>query len=261
MRERWAVALAVLLLFTGCASRGSPGASPTPSPSAPALAGTSWVVTHIKGSPTIAAKQPTMTFADGRVGGNASCNQYGAEFKQSGSTLTIGLAAQTQMACADDAVMKQEGAFNTALGEVKAVRGNGDGVELLTAAGAVALTLAKAPDTPDKPLVGTAWTLSGIVSGDTAVSPVAGTSVTMTFTETAVSGRACNTFRGPVTVKDATIEVGPLASTKMACTNEAEGKQETSVLAILDAATGYSIEGDTLTLTAPDSKGLTFTAA
>ena len=125
----------------------------------------------------------------------------------------------------------------------------------------MALTLAKAPDTPDKPLVGTAWTLSGIVSGDTAVSPVAGTSVTMTFTETAVSGKACNTFRGPVTVKDATIEVGPLASTKMACTNEAEGKQETSVLAILDAATGYSIEGDTLTLTAPDSKGLTFTAA
>lgn len=258
MRNRWALALAMVLL-TACASSGSPGASP--SPSAPALAGTSWVVTQIKGNPTVATKQPTMQFADGRVAGNASCNGYTGDFSQTGSELHIGPVAQTAMACADDALNKQEQAFNAALGEVKGLRANGAGVELLTGSGDVALTLATAPVPSNKPLVGTTWTLSGIVTDNAVSSPVAGTTVTMTFTDKALSGKACNTFRGPVSVTGASIEVGPLASTKMACANEAEGKQETTVLAVLDASITYTIEGDTLTLTGPDTKGLIFTAS
>ena len=76
-------------------------------------------------------------------------------------------------------------------------------------------------------------------------------------------GRAmnrCNTFRGQVTAKDGSFTAGPLMSTKMACTSPELTAQETAVLANLQSATAYTIEGDTLTITGGDA-GLVFTAA
>ena len=260
MRMMAGLALSVVVLLTGCASSGA--GTPSPSPTAPILEGTSWVVTRIATADTLAGKQPTMVFADGRVGGNASCNQYGTDFTQQGTTLTLGAnVAQTAMACAPDALMKQEAAFTAALVDVKGVRATDGGAELVDGAGAAVLTLASAPKPTPKPLVGTRWTLSGIVANEAVSSPLAETTVTVTFTDQALSGKACNTFRGPVKVDDQNLSVGPLMSTRMACPSEAEGKQESTVLAILDDVTGYTIEGDTLTLTAPDEKSLIFTAA
>ena len=63
-----------------------------------------------------------------------------------------------------------------------------------------------------------------------------------------------------MTITDTTLTVGPIASTKMACPDEQEGKQEATVLAILQAVTEYVIDGETLTLSAPDDKKLVFKA-
>lgn len=258
MRVMVGLALSVVVLLTGCASSGAG----TPSPSAPSLEGTSWVVTRIATADTLVGKQPTMVFAEGRVGGNASCNQYSTDFAQQGTTLTLGAnVAQTAMACSPDALMKQEAAFTTALADVKGVRATDGGAELVDGAGTAVLTLAAVPKATPKPLVGTTWTLSGIVANEAVASPLAETTVTVTFTDQALSGKACNTFRGPVKVDGENLNVGPLMSTRMACPSEAEGKQESTVLAVLDDATGYTIEGDTLTLTAPDEKSLIFTAS
>lgn len=121
-------------------------------------------------------------------------------------------------------------------------------------------TQATAPQPTPRPLVGTAWTLTGIVAGEAVTSPVAGTTVTLRFTDDTLSGKACNTFRGAVTIEGDALTVGPLASTRMACVKPGEGEQEATVLSILGDVTGYAIDGDALTLTAPDSKGLVFTA-
>lgn len=258
MRRLAALMVTLMALLSACAAPVAGTPSPTASPIT--LDGTSWVVTQIKGAATVAEKQPTMAFADGKVGGNASCNNYSGGYTQQGGTLTIGPVAQTAMACADDTLTKQEAAFTGALGEVKQVRAAGTGAELLDTAGSPVLTLAPAPKVTPKPLVGTAWTLSGIVANQAVTSPVADTTVTMTLTDDSVSGKACNRFRGPVKIDGENLTVGPLASTKMACESEAESKQEATVLAILDEVTSYTIEADTLTLTAPDDKGLTFTA-
>lgn len=256
MRRIHGLLFVLVASLTACAA---PSASP--SPAVPVLAGTSWVVTHISGTATLADVAPTLTVADGSVHGNASCNSYSGTLTQDGAKVHITGVAMTAMACLDERVSAQEAAFTKALAAVTAVRAAAGGVELTDAQGAAVLTMASAPTSTPKPLVGTAWKLSGIVSGESVSSPVADTVVTLTFTEDALSGKACNTFRGSVSIDGSRLTVGPLASTKMACPTTAESTQEHTVLTTLHAVTSYAIEGETLTLTAPGGAGLHFSAA
>lgn len=253
MTKLWALSVGLVALLAACSST-TPAA---PGPAAPTLAGTSWSVTQLNGRTVLAGAAPTMEFGNDAVSGSTSCNRFTAGFTQSGATVTITPGAQTAMACADD-VMAQEQAFTAALAKVAAVRAAGDGVQLVDASAAALLTLARIVDTP---LEGTTWTLSGVIAGDTVSSPVAGGEVTMTIVDGTLSGSACNTFRGSVTAADGRIEVGPLMSTRMACASADLTAQETAVLTILQAASTYTVKGDSLTLTADDGTGLSFTAA
>jgi heat shock protein HslJ len=85
--------------------------------------------------------------------------------------------------------------------------------------------------------------------------------VTLQVSGDQVSAKACNTFRGQVSVDGTTFKAGPLMSTKMACANPDESAQETAVFAAIEAATSYAIVGNTLTLKADDGTGLEFRAA
>ena len=198
MRKYWIVTVGLVALLAACSS-------PTPAApgTAPALDGTSWTVTHVKGKPTIPASPPTMTFAADRVSGTTGCNSYGAGYTATSSGLGLSQAALTAMACTDAAVIAQEAIS----------------------------------------------------------SPVAGSTVTMSITDGQLSGKACNTFRGPVTVDGDSVKAGPLMSTRMACASADENAQEHTVLSILEAATTYTIEGSTLTLKAADGTGLEFRAS
>lgn len=256
MNRSWTLSVGLVALLTACASV-TPAAPSTP----PVLEGTSWVVTSIKGAATLADARPTMQFADGKVAGLASCNHYFASFTQKDAGLTFGQAGMTMMMCTRTEVMTQEQAFAAALPAVAAARSAGDGLDLTDSAGTAVLSLAPAPKVTAKPLEGTTWKLSGIVAKDAVSSPVAGSEVTMTISGGTLSGKACNTFRGIVTASAGSFAAGPLMSTKMACASAGLTAQETAVLTTLQAATGYAIEGDTLTLSAPDGAGLLFTAA
>jgi heat shock protein HslJ len=259
MNRSLTLSVGLLAVLTACASVTP--AAPS-APAAPlALEGTSWVVTSIRGAATLADAQPTMQFADGKVAGLASCNRYFASFAQKDATLTFGQAGMTMMMCTRAEVMTQEQAFSAALPAVAAARTTAAGLDLTDSAGTALLALAPAPKIADKPLEGTAWKLSGIVANEAVSSPVAGSTVTMTINDGTLSGKACNTFRGTVTAANGTFAAGPLMSTKMACTSAGLTAQETAVLANLQAATGYAIAGDTLTLSGAGGTGLVFTAA
>ena len=95
-------------------------------------------------------------------------------------------------------------------------------------------------------LDGTKWNLTTI--GGTAIA--AGTVPTLEFgTGGMVSGLAgCNQFTGSATIGEGTIEFGPLASTRMACPDEATTQLETQYLAALDEAATWTMEGDSLTI-------------
>ncbi len=250
MSKRWLLSVGLVALLAACTST-TPAA---PAAAAPKLDGTSWTVTALNGAAPLAGHEPTMEFAGTTVAGSASCNRYNAAFTQDQAKVTITPGILTQMACAED-VMAQEQAFNTALGQVAGVREAGSGAELVDASGKAVLTLAKVVD---KPLEGTDWKLDGVVTGD-AVASVSDL-VTMKIADGNLAGKACNTFRGPVTAADGTFKAGPLMSTKMACAEANLNELETTVLKTLQAATSYAVKGSSLTISA-DGSGLVFVAA
>lgn len=245
-------ALAAAVLLAGCTAV-------VPAGPAPSLKETTWVVTQIHGEATIADFQPTMSFgAANEVSGNTGCNQFSGSYTLTGTTLSFGPLAQTEMACLDGGVMEQEAAFGAALGTVVALRLADDTVELLDGEGEVALLLAPVPPLD---LAGTAWRLGGLIDGSSSSAPVPDSSVTLTFTADALSGKACNTFNGSYTLDGDSIRIGPLMSTRMACLNEELTAQETLVLELLQAATTATVNRGVLTLTAADGRGLQFDKA
>jgi len=100
-------------------------------------------------------------------------------------------------------------------------------------------------------LPGSAWQVTTF-AGQT---PLADHPITFEFdTEGNIAGDAsCNRFGGTCTIEGDTIKVGPLRSTRRACEPEIM-QQEQKFLALLSAATTWSIDGDDLVLTAPDGE-------
>lgn len=102
-----------------------------------------------------------------------------------------------------------------------------------------------APDPAD--LVGTTWTVSSIggvaTVGDAQPTIMFGADGNVTGTT------GCNNYFGPYKLDGGTIEVGLLGSTLMLCEGPV-GAQETTFMAALPKATGWSVGSDgNLTLT------------
>lgn len=104
--------------------------------------------------------------------------------------------------------------------------------------------------TPAK-LPGSSWQVITF-AGQT---PLSGHTITFEFdTEGNIAGDAsCNRFGGTCTIEGNTMKIGPLRSTRRACEPEIM-QQEQKFLALLSAATTWSIDGDDLVLTAPDGE-------
>jgi heat shock protein HslJ len=87
-------------------------------------------------------------------------------------------------------------------------------------------------------LPGSEWVLTDL-AGVPALSNV---KATLAFPEAGrVAGNAsCNRFTGTVAVADDSIKFGPLASTRMACADNAVSAQEDNYLMALGAATRYA---------------------
>lgn len=116
------------------------------------LAGSSWRAIGInngKGgvASLVAGSTVTISFAsDGKVSGSGGCNNYTSTWKAMGNALTFTPVGATRRMCVAPDVMAQEQAFFTALGTVATMRMEGDGLEMRTAQGALAVSLARTPD-------------------------------------------------------------------------------------------------------------------
>ncbi len=115
------------------------------------LSGTSWRVTGINNGrqavvSVLKDTQVTLQFdREGRVAGSAGCNRYTAGYTVEGTSLRIGQAAVTRMACArPDGAMAQEQQFLAALATMATARIEGDRLELRTSDGALALGATRA---------------------------------------------------------------------------------------------------------------------
>lgn len=253
MSRAWSV-LVLAALLSACSS-------PISAQPSPKLADTSWVVTELSGKPTLASAVPTIQFSADQVSGFSSCNRFSGSYRQSGSTLSFSQLAMTAMACLDAGVMEQESAFSAALGKVASVRQAGAGMELVDSSGAVLAKLQTPPPAaPDRPLEKTMWMLDSIVVGEAASSVVAGSTVSLTFADGQLTGKACNNFRASAEISGSNLKIGPVMSTKMACREPGVTEQESKVFALLSKVTGFTVKSDRLTLSTADGSALGFVA-
>jgi heat shock protein HslJ len=100
------------------------------------LAGTSWRLATLNNQQVVPGAPPTLFFEeDGSMGGNASCNSFGGEYKVRGTTIEISQLFSTLMACMDNDRMAQETLYMQMLGQVEQFEVTGGQLILTTTQG------------------------------------------------------------------------------------------------------------------------------
>jgi len=129
-------------------------------------------------------------------------------------------------------------------------------------AGAVLMSACASAVPADQPtaedLVGITWVLDDLGGK----SPVAGSPVTVRFADGAISGSSgCNVFGGSYEIDGAKLTVDEaMPATMMACAEDVMAV-EAALFASLPKATGFAVDGDSLTLKSADGATLgTFSA-
>ncbi|HSL58783.1 MAG TPA: META domain-containing protein [Acidimicrobiales bacterium] len=201
--------------------------------------------------PLVAGSTVRLTFTDSGVSANAGCNTIFGDARIEGDELVVGALASTSMACEPD-LMDQDQWLADLLSSRPTLAVDGDEVSLTSGTTVLTLVDRRVAD-PDRPLVGTTWTVDTLISGDAASSLPAGVDPpTLTIGDdgrfTAFLG--CNRANGPVAVGDTTLTFGPAATTRMMCPPDAMDVEAT-VLAVLDGEVTWSIEGPALHLDGP----------
>ncbi|KQY63834.1 META domain-containing protein [Nocardioides sp. Root140] len=263
-----------LLVVTGCGTENdsegvdqssdqsasqTPSQTPGQSSGESSLSG-SWVVTAMEqdGQPRDLAPGTTVTFefTDERVTVATGCNGLFGTYRYADGTLRIYGLGGTMMGCGGPR-MEQEAWLSEQL--VKSIEVEPeDGLRLTT--DDAAFVLEGAPKVEDTTLAGTTWQLDSLIDGQTVSSVPQGTTASLTLTSdgTLQVDTGCNTGGGSVKVGTATLRVGPLMTTKMACVDPARQQVEAAFTKVLNGTVGYTVEADRLTLTKGDS-GLGFT--
>ncbi|WP_328872364.1 META domain-containing protein [Streptomyces sp. NBC_00287] len=200
----------------------------------------------------------------GESGGTVGCNDFGADVEIDGDTVKITDLASTAMGCPGPVQEFEEKFQSVFTGTLKAEIEEQDGTKFLTLTRGEgdSITLAEGPaEEPEPALKGTKWTIDTLVSGKgddaTAQSLPKGAKAHLTLAKdgTASGNLGCNNFRGKATVKDGTIEFGPLSTTRMLCEGPVM-KAEQELTDILSGKVSYQQKDQELTLTAASGAGL-----
>lgn len=252
--SRWALvaAVAVCALTAGCGDEtGDDGGAGGDEVSL--LSGRTLVVTAVTdgGQPhdLVPGSQVRFTFDDRTMGITAGCNNLSGGYALDGDRLTVGPIGGTEMGC--PAPLMDQDTWLAGLFEAP-VRVDGD--PLTFTIGTVVLTVADREDvSPDRPLAGARWRVDSLVSGDAVSSVPNGVEAWMEITEdgTVTVNTGCNQGSGAVTVDDATLTFGPLATTRKLCKFTSNGGQEVEqkMLEVLAGEATYQIEEQSLSIT------------
>jgi heat shock protein HslJ len=208
-----------------------------------------WERTEYSDDSVVTANDPsryTITFLPaGQLAIRADCNNVTGTYTASASQLSIQLGATTLVACPPDS---QDSLFLRDLGNT--VTYVFDGNQLVLNLKFDTGNMIFSP-LPAASLTGSPWDVQSYNNGRGGVVTVLqGTHLTATFGDDGhISGSAgCNTYMGSYSVTGSNISIGPLASTRMACTPDDVNTQEQAFLMALEASTTYELVGDRLTL-------------
>jgi len=112
------------------------------------LVGTNWTLESFHAadavSSVLAGTSITAVFGpEGSVSGSAGCNRYFASYTMTETSLSIGTAGSTKMACGTPGVMQQESTYLSLLSQAKTYTIKGDKLTLADAKGSPILSYAK----------------------------------------------------------------------------------------------------------------------
>ncbi len=242
------VALAgVAVLASVCGSSSDVKASPTTTGSSTTLEGTTWVLAKkTELGAELGDVVASATFTNGKVSGTSGCNTYNGPYTVDGDKITIGPnLISTQMACGP-AETTVEKVFLERLPKVASYNITGSTLTLADSSGKALLVFDASIGA--EAIVGS-WNVLSYYTGDAIVSVVSGSTVTADFKDGQITGSTgCNNYMGPYKLDGDAITIGPLASTKKACSSDELSKQEASYLAALEVAKTFAVTGNRLDL-------------
>ncbi|MFE4450590.1 META domain-containing protein [Streptomyces sp. NPDC056796] len=265
--QRMAVSVLALLALTACGTESGSGAGSGESGGSgdvraePPVTGLHWSVSSL----TVGGERTTPPAGahveidpEGKATGSLGCNRFTADVRLDGDKVTVGRSTTTGMACAEDVQRFEDAMGKVFHGELEAaVAGQGD-ERTLTLTTADGDSIALVPE-PPAPLTGTAWKVTGLVSGTGTASLPAGTrdKAHLTFgKDGSVEGNlGCNSFHGKAAVSGSTLTFGPLASTRKMCPGP-EMELERALLGVLTGKATYAIDHRSLSVEAESGKGL-----
>lgn len=216
------------------------------------LEGATWMLVAMRGAdvglqPVTAGVQTTAAFAGGTVGGNGGVNQYSGTYKASGDgQMTIELGPSTLMAGPEPA-MTQEAQYFALLPKTQEFIVTAESLQLMDGAGVALMRFEPLAQTAFQD---TEWSCTGYNNGkDAVVSLVPDSEITAQFLASGqLTGSAgVNMYNGTYKVIDDALQIGPLATTKMAGPEKLM-QQESAYLTALAKVTRYRIDGAVLTL-------------
>ena len=139
---------------------------PAPAQVDPALAGTEWLLTSLKGEELLPKTEATLEIGSEMLGGDSGCNFYGSEVDKmdDGSLLWPGGygggMCSTDIGCPTD-ILRQETSYQNALSDVRAYRIEGGRMEMMNGEGRTTLVFEQEVQWRSDPakLVNTSWVL------------------------------------------------------------------------------------------------------
>ncbi len=240
----------------------APVASPEPAGDPAALFERAFASTSVTENgvdrPLVEGTQAVLTFGVDQLGANAGCNTMSAAASFADGVLTVDAAgmAMTMMACAPE-LMDQDTWLAGFLTSTPAW--SFDGTTLTLASPTTTMTLTEKTDVMQPESMG-AGELAGTTFSSTAVHvngkprPLAEDSVIeLVYEDGIVTARAgCNTLTGAGSFDGGVLVLGPLASTRMAC-SEALMQQDEWLSAFLASKPTWTFESGVLTLAGGDT--------
>jgi heat shock protein HslJ len=247
----------VILVAAACATPQTPGA---PGAGDEWPAGREFLATTVTESGAAKAivegSRIRVSFGDdGRVSANAGCNHMSGAGRIEAGRLIVDNLAMTEMACLGG-LMEQDAWVADLLTSRPTLRLDGDELTLATSTITMVMLDREVAD-PDRPLVGTAWTVTTVFAGDAASNSVHPVPAVLTIAAsgqfTATTGCVAGQLRGTATVAGAQITF--LVTEQQPCLGGSNAVDE-AVRATLAGPLTYEIEAAHLRLLRPDGTGL-----
>lgn len=206
----------------------------------------------------------TLTIAEHGWSGTAACNRYHGTVEVDGAQLAVHPVAVTAMACLDDAVMAAEAAYLAAFTTVDRWSLDDDLLQL-RGPGAQLVFASRAAQQANA-VVGTVWQLTGLFTGPGPQAersrPAASAELVFGGDGRITGSTGCNRLRSTFELEGDVLRVGPVATTRMACTDDRLARQEQQVLAVLASERiGVEPDDDRLVLRAVDGRALEYRAS